>query len=747
MIPFQPRKLVMALAAVLPSVAAVSAFAQEATAPVVASSAPATTAPATPGTPAESAASAESTKAAAATNVRNLSETRVTAKRLDAARNGLSPDTGSSVYKFDTDDIARLPMGDATPLNQVLLQAPGVVQDSYGQLHVRGDHSNLQYRINGVIVPEPISGFGQMLDTRFANQINVLTGALPAQYGYRTAGIVDITTKGASTDEDGEPKAFGGEIGTVLGSNATHEVNAQIQGTKDRFSYYLSGVFTENNLGIENPTGNRNATHDHTTQNKSFGMLSYLLDNDSRVSFMFGTSNSRFQIPTRTGLAPKFTLGGVVPPASEALNANQREKTDFQILTYQQKVSPKLDYQVSLFRRASRIDYMPDPIGDLVYNGVAADITRRNEAYGAQGDASYKLNDKHTLRAGVFVQRERYVADNTASVFAADSTGAQTSTTPFTIVDNHSGSGTTMGVYLQDEWKPTDKLTVNYGARYDRVNTIVSEQQLSPRLGLTYDLTPRTRVHAGYARYFTPPPTEKFDTTSVQAFAGTTNALPSDANTAVKSERSNYFDVGVSHQLTPHLTLGLDAYYRDVRHLQDEGQFGNALLYSAFNYERGRIYGLEGSANYRNGNFGAYLNLAVSRAQGKGIETGQFNFDADRLAYINNHWVNLDHDQRLTASAGVSYRYSGTTYTSDVLFGTGLRNGFANTDHLPAYWQMNVGAARDFNLPTLGKFKTRLTVLNIFDRSYQLRDGTGIGVGAPQFAPRRTFLLSVSKPF
>ncbi|CAJ0787271.1 hypothetical protein LMG18090_02094 [Ralstonia mannitolilytica] len=722
MIPFQPVKLVMALAAVLPPFAAASAFAQEAASPAANAATP-------------------------AGSVRDLSETRVSAKRLDAARNALSPDTGSSVYKFDTDDIARLPLGDATPLNQVLLQAPGVVQDSYGQLHVRGDHSNLQYRINGVIIPEPISGFGQMLDTRFANQINVLTGALPAQYGYRTAGIVDITTKGAASDEDGEPKAFGGEIGTVLGSNATHEVNAQIQGTKDRFSYYLSGVFLENNLGIENPTGNRNATHDHTTQNKSFGMLSYLLDNDSRVSFMFGTSNGRFQIPTRPGLAPQFTLDGAVPPASEALNANQREKTDFQILTYQQKVSSRLDYQVSVFRRASRIDYMPDPIGDLVYNGVAANITRRNEAYGVQGDASYKLGDKHTLRFGVFAQRERYVADNTASVFPADDTGAQTSTTPFTIVDNHSGSGTTMGVYLQDEWKPTDKLTVNYGARYDHVNTIVSEQQLSPRLGLTYDLTPRTRVHAGYARYFTPPPTEKFDTTSVQAFAGTTNALPSDANTAVKSERSNYFDIGVSHQVTPHLTLGLDAYYRDVRHLQDEGQFGNALLYSAFNFERGRIYGVEGSANYRNGNFGAYLNVAVSRAQGKGIETGQFNFDAEELAYINNHWVNLDHDQRLTASAGVSYLYAGTTYMTDVLFGTGLRNGFANTDRLPAYWQMNVGAARDFNLPMLGKFKTRLTVLNVFDRSYQLRDGTGIGVGAPQFAPRRTFLLSVSKPF
>ncbi|WP_197329889.1 TonB-dependent receptor [Ralstonia syzygii] len=729
MIPFQPRALVLALAAALPSLAAVPALAQEAA------------------NPAAVAASATSTAQAAASNVRDLSETRVTAKRLDAARNALSPDTGSSVYRFDTDDIARLPLGDATPLNQVLLQAPGVVQDSFGQLHVRGDHANLQYRINGVIIPEPISGFGQVLDTRFANQINVLTGALPAQYGYRTAGIVDIQTKGAATDEAGEPKAVSGEIGTVLGSRATHEVNAQLQGTKDRFSYYLSGVFAENNLGIENPTGNRNATHDHTTQNKSFGMLSYLLDNDSRVSFMFGTANSRFQIPTRPGLQPQFTLDGVDAPASEALNANQREKTDFQILTYQQKVSPKLDYQVSVFRRASRIDYLPDPVGDLVYNGVASDVSRRNEAYGVQGDASYKLNDRHTLRAGLFVQRERFAVDNASTVFPADSTGAQTSGTPFTVIDNSSGSGTTLGVYLQDEWKPTDRLTINYGARYDHVNTIVSEQQLSPRLGLTYDLTSRTRLHAGYARYFTPPPTEKFDTTTVQKFIGTTNALPSDANTAVKSERSNYFDLGISHQLTPHLTLGLDAYYRDVRHLQDEGQFGNALLFSAFNYERGRIYGLEASANYREGSFGAYLNLGVSRAQGKGIETGQFHFDDAELAYINSHWVNLDHDQRLTASAGVSYTYWGTTWLADALFGSGLRNGFANTDHLPAYWQLKLGAARDFNLPLAGKLKTRLTVLNVLDRSYALRDGTGIGVGAPQFAPRRTFLLSVSKPF
>ena len=74
---------------------------------------------------------------------------QVVAKRLDKSRNGLSPETGGSVYRFNETTLQELPHGNNTSLNQVLLQAPGVVQDSYGHLHVRGDHANLQYRING----------------------------------------------------------------------------------------------------------------------------------------------------------------------------------------------------------------------------------------------------------------------------------------------------------------------------------------------------------------------------------------------------------------------------------------------------------------------------------------------------------------------------------------------------------------------------------------------------------------------
>jgi hypothetical protein len=125
---------------------------------------------------------------------------KVAATRLDKARNSLSPTTGGSKYTFSEKAIQQLPQGTNTALNQVLLQAPGVAQDSFGQLHVRGDHANLQFRLNGVQLPEGITGFGQVLSPRFARSISLLTGVLPAEYGLRTAGVIDIKTKDGVLD-------------------------------------------------------------------------------------------------------------------------------------------------------------------------------------------------------------------------------------------------------------------------------------------------------------------------------------------------------------------------------------------------------------------------------------------------------------------------------------------------------------------------------------------------------------------
>lgn len=691
-----------------------------------------------------SAASAPAPIPPAAPAAQTLQRVEITStrQRLDAARNGMSPDTGSSIYRLDRQDIKNLPLGDSTPLNQVILQTPGVVQDSYGQLHVRGDHANVQYRINGVIIPESISGFGQALETRFADHLSILTGALPAQYGLRNAAVVDIQSKGDTMES-------GANVGVTVGSRGHVETGSDVSGAQGAFSYFITGSYLRNNLGIENPTPDRDALHDTTRQTKGFGLLSYLLGDDSRVSLMFGTTNNRFQIPDVLSQTPSFMLDSAPPVDSAKLDANQRERNRFAALSYQGTYGLTVDYQVSVFNRLTDVHYRPDPVGELEFNGIAADILRRNVASGVQADLSWRLSADHTLRAGLFGQREKFTTANGASVFPADVQGNQTSGTPIFIQDDSRIDGRIWSAYVQDEWKATKAFTINYGLRYDKVNTVVDESQLSPRLGLVYDVSKDLRLHAGYARYFTPPPTEKIDTTSVQKFAGTTNSLPSDANTAVRSERSNYYDVGVAYQVTPQLTLGIDGYHRKIRHLQDEGQFGNALIFSAFNYEQGRIYGLDLSATYKDRPFSAYVNVGYAHARAKGIESGQFHFGPDELDYISANWVHLDHEQRLSGSAGAAYRLdSGVTLSADALYGSGLRNGFANTGHLPSYATVNAAVAKTFDLGgSFGKLDVRIAIVNLFDRAYELRDGSGIGVGAPQWGMRRTVYLAINKPF
>ncbi|HKT30618.1 TonB-dependent receptor [Dyella sp.] len=661
---------------------------------------------------------------------------------LDMARNNLSPDTGSSEYVISAQNIQALPLGASTPLNQVLLQAPGVVQDSYGQLHVRGDHANLQYRINGIMLPESISGFGQTLDPRMIQSIKLLDGALPAQYGERTAAVVDITTK------NGTDLGNGGVVGITGGSFGSVNPYMSVWGTSGKWSYYFTGNYQQNNVGIENPTASRDPIHDRTNQAKGFGDVSYLINNDTRLSFLFGVTNNRFQIPNNPDQTPQFGYLDVTDFNSADLNERQNEQTRFGMLALQGKLGDT-SYQVALGQRFSGLQYYPDDIGDLMFNGVAGQIEQSDRASTFQADFATPWGGTHTLRYGAYYEFDRAGTNTNSLVFPANPDGSQASTVPFNIFTSDRVLAKTAALYVQDEWDITDNFTLNYGLRGDRYTAFREESQLSPRVGLVWQATDSTTVHAGYSRYFTPPQTELISTGNIQAFANTTNAVKDYGNNTPLTERSNYFDAGVQQNIGD-WTLGLDAYYRKVSRLQDEGQFGTALVYSTFNYKYGRVRGSEFSATYNHGPISAYFNAAYSRAMGKDVITSQYNFASDELAYIADNWIHLDHDQKITSSGGISYAIDDDTKIgADYLFGSGLREEglVPNGLSLPYYFQLNASVSHDFHFDGVGKVHTQLALINALDRSYELRSGTGVGVGAPQFGPRRGVYLTLEKPF
>jgi outer membrane receptor protein involved in Fe transport len=673
------------------------------------------------------------------TNVVKLAPTTVVGK-LDVARDQIVPELGATVYSVSKEQIQALPEGENASLNQVLLRAPGMAQDSAANagLHLRGEHANIQYRINDVLLPEGITGFGQELSPRFVDNLHLITGSLPAQYGFRTAGVVDIHTKSGAFEPGGVVSMYGGRYETVNPS-------AEYGGSSGNLNYFVDGSYNHNNIGIENPTSSWDPIHDITDQYKAFSYLSYVLDDTSRISFLGSLSYSDFEIPNTPGVPAGTSPGGTqwVPGTfdSAKLNENQNEQNYYTVLAYQKSVGD-LNLQVAGYGRISSVHFRPDPVGDLYFNGVASDVDRRLYSGGLQADASYALGDKHTIRGGVMLLDEALSSHSTTTVFPVDPNGDPTGPA-FPITDNSVPHALFFGLYLQDEWKILPKVTLNFGVRWDLYSSSFdNENQASPRVNLIYQPTESTALHAGYSRYFTPPPLENVNSSTIQKFDNTSNASATDQNDPVKAERANYFDIGATQKLLPGLQVGLDGYYKNARNQLDDGLFGQTLILSSFNYYRGEIYGVEFTTSYTSGGFSAYANVAYSMARGENWVSSQFLFSPTDIAYVQNHWINLDHDQRVTGSFGASYlwkRSDGSTRVYvDALYGSGLRTtvNTPNDSTVPSYFSVSLGVEEGFKFHGKERLKARLDLVNITDNIYQLRDGAGVGVTAAQFGQR-----------
>lgn len=689
---------------------------------------------------------------AGSTAVGTTDQPEVITVRLDQARAGLQPSLGAETYRLSHTALSTLPQGDNVPLNQALLQAPGVAQDSYGQIHVRGDHNEIQFRLDGVQLPEGLAVFGQSLETRFAHDLSLTTGALPAQFGFLQAAVININTKTGVTDPGGEVSLYGGARDYFQPSFA-YGVSS------GKWDLFATGDVLHTRVGIENPTANFNPVHDLSNQYHGLAKLTYTADADTRISLLVGISDAEYQIPNNPSQVPSLGLsyGGITDYNSADLTEHQKEITDFAILALQKTIGT-LDLQSSVFTRYSSLHYSPDPVGDLLFDGISQTAARSVMSSGSQTDVAWHVSDTHTIRLGeqVFVERTVAKTDSVVSPQVGEDADGNPiyGDTPETLHEGTGKTGMVYGVYLQDEWKILPTLTVNYGARFDGVSEFTSATQLSPRINVVWQATPTTTLHAGYSRYFTPPPFEEVTNNSIAFFQGTSAASSVTQNSTVKPERDHYFDGGIDQIVLPGLHVGLDAYYKQATNLIDEGQFGAPIILSAFNYAKGQVHGYEASASYDHGPLSLYANLAWSRAIGKDIVSSQFDFSADDLAYISNRWVHLDHDQRWTGSGGAAYSFFHRSWhplraSADLVVGSGLRadGDVPNGRALPGYYVVNLSLVQSLKHLVGRGTELRLDVLNLLDRRYIIRDGTGIGVGAPQFGLRRSILAGITQRF
>jgi opacity protein-like surface antigen/outer membrane receptor protein involved in Fe transport len=696
--------------------------------------------------------------------------------------------TGANTYELSQSDIENVPQANAIQLSDLVLQFPGVTQDStnQGDYHVRNEHGNIQYRINGILLPDGVSGFSQILESSFIGSMRLITGALPAQYGLHTAGIIDITAKSGTA-------LAGGTVGVYGGSRHNISPNFEYGGVEGQTEYYATGRYLSTGLGLEIPTPTLNGIHDYSQQGRFFAYTSTLLDPTSRVVSIAGLGESRYQIPNNVGRPVNvggfngpgggpFTAWGISDFDSANINQRQYEKNAYGVVAWQ-KSAGDVDAQLAYYSRYSEVHFVPDPVGDMLFNNIASDVFRSTFLNGISGDGAYRLNDAHTIRAGFYTQGEQTRIKSIATVEAldpTDPTGLTALEPPFNITDGSNLFGWQLGAYVQDEWRLTDQLTFNYGLRFDQMFQYVDANQFSPRASFTYKPWWATVLHVGYMRTFTPPQQVLGRVFQAQLFDNTTGAASSQNVGSILPERAHVVDTGFVQQLLPQcpagtggaltkapvtatscpsLEVGANVYYKRAKDLLDDGQFGQAYVLTAFNYEKAENYGLELSARFRMGNFSADTNWAFARQHGNTIVSNQSLFSPDDLAYIATHWTNTDHEQYVTGSGRAAYRLTdthswldGTVASATLIYGSGLRatpDGVTcpNCDHLPEYWQVNLGLSHEFadwgwnGLPVTVRFD----VVNVGDTIYQIRNGTGIGVFASQFGPRRGYYMGISQ--
>jgi opacity protein-like surface antigen/outer membrane receptor protein involved in Fe transport len=713
---------------------------------------------------------------------------------LDQRRDGvIMTKAGTSNYELNAGDIQQIPQANAIQLSDLILQFPGAVQDSQssGDFHIRNEHANVQYRVNGILLPDGVSGFSQILESSFIDKMRLITGALPAQYGLHTSGIIDITSKSGDALSGGSVSVYGGSRQSITPS-------FEYGGVEGKTSYYVTGRYVSTGLGLENPTSGLNAIHDYSQQGKLFGYTSTLLDQTSRLVTITGFGETRYQIPNNPAQSPNAGgFGGACPAPdgstfpsafgtcnfnSSNINQRQYEKNAYGVLAWQ-KSEGDLDMQAAYYSRYSDLHFVPDPVGDLFFNNVSSDVYRSTFLNGISSDASYKLNDVHTLRAGFFTQGEQTQIKSIDTVQPTDPTGTIATDKPFNIADGSNLFGWQLGAYVQDEWRLTDKLLFNYGVRFDQMLQYVNANQFSPRASFSYKPWWSTVFHVGYMRTFTPPPQVLGRTVPNGLFDGTTAAPPSQNVGSILPERAHVVDAGFVQQLLPQcpsaasgmstkapppamncptLEVGANVYYKRAKDLLDDGQFGQAMVLTAFNYDKAENYGLELMARFRYGNFAFDTNWAFARQLANTVVSNQSLFDPNDLGFIATHWINTDHEQIVTGSGRFSYKWTdthswldGTTVSATAIYGSGLRadgtlangNNCPNCDHLPAYGQLNLGISHEFaqagwNAQAL---TVRFDVVNVTDTIYEIRDGTGIGVFAPQFGPRRGYYMGISQ--
>ena len=715
--------------------------------------------------------------------VLTLTETQDIALEIVTPLIPIKPNSSSENYSVSRKDIEALPRGNNLDLHDVLLTIPGAAYGSLKQVHIRQDHANLQFRIDGVPIPDTVtSQFTDLLSPRAWERADITLGGMEAQYGNRTAAVIDITSK------SGTKPGFG-SIGVFGGSNETVLPSFEYGGTAgDRFRYYVMNNYRTTNRAIDPPTLGQSIFHGHGESNQTFLRGDYQVNNRNNVTWLLLNSVANSQIPTQPGQTPNehilelirdHTDANFTPVSSSQIDENQEENNQYSHMVWRHDMDANRFVSVAGYFRHSRATFTTDPLNVLAYTSddaepfSAGNQDRWAYAGGVRLDYTHALSSRHMIKAGF--QIDRTTSRNKTRLFAfareededdhdedghdedghdedEDENGhGHGHGEPVGRVINRNGDRRITGYreefWIQDQFTPNDQWTINLGLRLDNIHGYVDAFQVSPRIGVTYTPNKRHVFHAFYGRLFTPPNLEALPFQALN-LEGTTAEAEDPTNIKANPERSHYVEIGSTHALGKRTVIQVTGYYKFNTNQADAHQFNTTPMLNYFAFERGWQRGIDFSLNTKlTDSLTARGNVAWGQCKGYGLQSGHFLLHEHELDDIRTSGgVLCDHSQTMTSSAVVTYRpFTHTTVTAQMLYGSGLRSAApgakTNSGHADSNTTYNLSLTQVLPFAKKQKLLLAVDVVNLLDQQELLNIGEqsiGLGVSHANM-PRSVF--------
>jgi outer membrane cobalamin receptor len=651
------------------------------------------------------------------------------------------PRVPSSMSTIDRQELKNLPRGEDVSVNEILALQPGFVYDAMGNLFARGNHANIQYQIDGVPLPDSVSGlFAGFLSPKFVENLEVITGGLDAEYGERLAAVVNLNSRRAAPEGEGEAELMGGSYQT-LGANAFYGKSF------GSLSVFGGASYKTTERGLD-PNVFDDLSHDHQTEQRGFLKLDYDASDATHVSLLGTFGHDFFQIPIDISVPqcnPSLPDCGRTPDAygndpapffPRDTNQTENERDYFALLSVRHDEGPRASFRAALTFRHSYGYLFGDPghaLGPTADPGSSAsNVSRTADHAGLDLEQLFRAGEDHVIKFGVQVDQ----------LFGAtDYTNYTQDQAPVTGTDD--SRATTGGFYLQDR-ATFGALVVDAGVRLDfeRVSFIGQPDTstnfgFGPRLGAAYTLGPGTVVHAYFGLLWQPPPV-----LDAAAAARILAVVPAGQPIAydLVPEKDRYAEIGIESRVLPELSLKLTAWGKLSTDQLDDVGVGSTNLVSPYNFQEGRAGGIEASSTLVLGaHFDAFGNVSFEQAEGKGIESARYLFGPDDLA--NTSWQTLDHVQTWTAHAGATLKDGHTKLSGLMEYGSGLRTGADNDQHVPGHVRFDATLSHQF----YDRLTVAFDVVNLLDERYEYRIANGFN--GSHWAPGRSIYLRATASF